>query len=125
MTYLSPAFSAILLACSNTRASSGARYTCPAPPPDTFGRLASDAFGLGQRLLRSPAGLADQAGGQPFLVVEQHLEQMLRRELLVALAQREALRRLDEALGAIGIFVEVHVPSPPAVPEPRSDPGVP
>src|SRR4030088_169535 len=41
VTKLSPAFSAAFSAASNARASSGARYTCPAPPPETFGSLFS------------------------------------------------------------------------------------
>ena len=40
VTKLSPAFWAIFSAPSKTRAVAGARYTCPAPDPPTFGSLA-------------------------------------------------------------------------------------
>src|SRR6516164_7065608 len=36
---------------------------------------------------------------------------MFGRELLVSLALRERLGRLDETAAAVGIFVEIHVPS--------------
>src|SRR3546814_7736643 len=42
------------------------------------------------------------------LVFEQRLEQMFRRNLLMVHADRDGLRRLQEALGAIGEFLEVH-----------------
>ena len=53
----------------------------------------------------------DQTGGEPFGVVEQNLEQMFGRKLLMSLAQRERLGRLNETAAAVGIFVEIHVPS--------------
>ena len=62
----------------------------------------------GQRIARTPAGALDQPGGHAFRVVEQHLQEMIGAELLVALAQSQALRRLHEALRAVGIFLEIH-----------------
>jgi len=43
---------------------------------------------------------------------------MQRRELLVAIARRKRLRRLDEAAGALGVFFNIHgeslsLPLPP------------
>src|SRR4029077_1633766 len=43
VTNESPAFSPAFSAASNTRASAGARWSAPAPPPSTFGRFASAA----------------------------------------------------------------------------------
>ena len=65
----------------------------------------------GKRLTRIAARTIDQPGGEPFGVVEQHLQQMFGRELLMSLAQRERLGGLNEAAAAIGIFVEIHVHS--------------
>ena len=42
------------------------------------------------------------------LIVEQHLEQVFGQELLVTGAERHGLRRLDEAAGAFGVFLDVH-----------------
>ena len=108
VTNLSPAFSAIFSAVSNTRASSGARYNCPAAAARNLGPLGKRRLDRAQRLAGVAAGALDQARRQAFRVVEQHLEQMLGCELLVALAQGEALGRLHEALGPIGIAFEVH-----------------
>ena len=109
VTNLSPALSAIFSAVSKTRASSGAsrpgrrRRPTPWAASPAPARRAASAFG------RTSAGALDQAGRQALRVVEQDLEQVLGAELLVALAQGEALGRLHEALGAIGILVEIHV----------------
>ena len=51
---------------------------------------------------------ADQIGAQPFLVVEQDLEQMLRRQPLMTAAQCEVLGRLDKTLRPFGVFFEIH-----------------
>ena len=48
----------------------------------------------------------------PFAVVEQHLQEMLGRELLVALAERVGLGRLDEALRPLGVFLDIHASDP-------------
>ena len=55
--------------------------------------------------------------------VEQDLEQVLGRELLMPLAQRERLGGLDEALGAVGVFVEIHDLFPRPVPNARGAVG--
>ena len=53
-------------------------------------------------------------GGQPFRVVEQDLEHVLGGELLMALAQREGLRGLDETARAVGVFLDIHASLPRA-----------
>ena len=85
---------------------------------DLPGAAARNLRTLGERRLdggQSLAGIAprpiDQTGGEPFGVVEQNLQQVLGRKLLVSLAQRERLGRLNETAAAVGIFVEIHVPS--------------
>src|SRR3546814_2609564 len=65
-------------------------------------------IGLARRLARVAARRLDQPGGHALLVFEQRLEQMFRRNLLMVHADRDGLRRLQEALGAIGEFLEVH-----------------
>ena len=81
----------------------------------TFGRLASAASTACKRLARIAAGAVDQAGRQPFRVVEQDLEQMFGGELLVALAQGQRLRGLHETAGAVGVFLEIHESTPSAL----------
>ncbi len=54
------------------------------------------------------AGALDQRAAQAVLFLQQHLEQMLRRELLVAPGERQGLGGLDRLLGAVGIEVDVH-----------------
>ena len=62
------------------------------------------------RLARAPAGAIDQTGGEALRIVEQDLENVFGKELLMPFAQRQRLGRLDESAGAVGIFVDVHVP---------------
>ncbi len=83
--------------------------------------LARSALHLGQLLERGfhagphgairAARCIDQPGRKPFLVIDQHLEQMLGHELLVALAQGQALCRLNKAAGPLGEFLDIHVRS--------------
>ena len=63
----------------------------------------------GQSLARIAARAVDQPGGESLGIVEQHLEQVLRGELLVPLARRERLGGLDETAAAVGVFVEIHI----------------
>ena len=74
-----------------------------------LGELGERGFRLGQRLARAPASAVDKAGGEPLAVVEQNLQHMLGRELLMAFARGERLRRLHEAANPIGIFVDIHM----------------
>ena len=69
---------------------------------------------------RAPAGALDKAGGHPFPIVEQHLQKVLRRELLVPLAERVGLGRLNEALRPLRILFDIHVPTPFGPPPTRS-----
>ena len=50
----------------------------------------------------------DQPRGHAFLVLQQGLEDMLGGDALVVQADRNGLRRLEKALGAVGEFFEVH-----------------
>ena len=82
---------------------------------DLAGAAAFDLGALGKRrlvggqgLTRAAARAVDEPGGQSFGVVQQHLEQMLGRELLMTLALRHRLRGLHEAAGAVGVFLEIH-----------------
>ena len=61
-----------------------------------------------ERRLGVAARLANKARGEPLVVVEQHLQQMIGRELLMALAKRKALRRLNEAACAVRKLFKIH-----------------
>ena len=74
-----------------------------------FRKLSERRFHRRQRLARAAAGAIDQAAGQTLGIVEQNLEQVLGRELLVALAQSERLGGLNEPTGAVGVFFEIHI----------------
>ena len=77
-----------------------------------MGSLPSSGFDGLVGLVGPAAGALDQGAGQAVLLLQQHLQQVLGRELLVAAGQRQALGRLDRLLGAVGIEVDVHaVPS--------------
>ena len=86
-----------------------------------LGQFGEREFDLRERVARAPARLVDQPGREPLLVVEEHLEQMLGRELLMAFADRERLRALDEAPARSVYFSKFMrcLPWPPAAP--RSD----
>ena len=78
-----------------------------------LGQLAQRQLGALQRVARASPRLVDEAGGEPLGIVEQHLQQVLGRELRVALAHGEALRALDESACALGVFLDVHSSSCP------------
>ena len=73
-----------------------------------LGKRCERPFGCRKCLAGTAAGAFDEAGGKPLLVVEEHFEDVFRGELLVALADRQGLRRLQETAGALGVFLEVH-----------------
>ena len=54
------------------------------------------------------AGAVDQTAGEALAVVQQHFEHMQRRKLLVAVAHRQRLRRLDKAARTLGVFFNIH-----------------
>ena len=91
--------------------------------------------GAGARNLRQPvervfggfedgagiaAGAVDQTAGQPLAVVQQHFQHMQCRELLVALAHRQRLRRLDETARPLGVFFNIHVIPSACHPAPKA-----
>jgi hypothetical protein len=55
------------------------------------------------------ASALDQPRGHALLVLKQRFRNMLRTDPLVVHADRDGLRRLQKALGAIGEFFEVHL----------------
>ena len=71
-------------------------------------QLAERGLGQLQRFFRLPARTRDEPRGKPLRIVEQHLQEMLRRDLRVAFAVGEALRRLQEAFETVGKFFEIH-----------------
>ncbi len=84
----------------------------PAPAPCTLGSTRHLGFDRGQRRLGIAAGRPDQAGGGAFLVVQQRLQQMLRRDPLMEFADRDRLRGLEKAPRPFGEFLNVHVHVP-------------
>ena len=64
-------------------------------------QLGKRSFRLLQSLLGVAPGAGNEPARQPFGVVEQHLQQMLGRDLRIAFAHGKRLRRLDEALEAV------------------------
>ena len=63
--------------------------------------------GCPRRLGVAPGAL-DQTIGHALVVVQQHLEQVDGGELLMAAAQRQGLRALDEAARPLGVFFDIH-----------------
>ena len=66
-----------------------------------FGELGERGFGPLQRQLGVAAGARDQPRREPLIVVEQHFQEMLGRDLRVALADRKRLRRLEKSFEAV------------------------
>ena len=82
---------------------------------------ALDARQLGERPLhrrpgrrRVAAGARDQVRGQPLVVVEQRLQQVLRQEPLVVLPERDRLPGLNEPPRPFRELLEIHVSLPQA-----------
>ncbi len=63
---------------------------------------------VGQRIAGTSARTRDQPRGQPFAIIQQNFEEMLRRQALMAFTQCKRLSGLKEALGPIGQFLEIH-----------------
>jgi len=70
--------------------------------------LGQRRVGFAQRHARIAARRLDQAGRHALLVLQQCLQQMLRADALMAHPDRDGLRRLEKALGAVSEFFEVH-----------------
>jgi hypothetical protein len=78
-------------------------------------QLCESGLDAGEHVAGATAGAVYQAGCEALRIIEQHLQKVLRGELLVAFTQGEALRRLHEALRAVGVTFEIHERiSPPA-----------
>ncbi len=73
-----------------------------------LGQLGQLGLDPGARLLGIAAGAGDQLGGLPLGVVEQDLQKVLRRQALMAAAQRQRLRVLQKAPRALGILLRFH-----------------
>ena len=58
--------------------------------------------------LALPPARCDETGRHALGIVEQRLEQVLGRNLRVAVADRKRLRGLDEAFEPVGEFIEIH-----------------
>ena len=78
-----------------------------------LGKRIQRRIGQIQRLLRATGSRARQIGGQPVLVLDQRLQQVLGRELLVRCSQGEPLRRLQQAARALGKAFHIHIVSIP------------
>ena len=78
------------------------------PTAGDFRALIERRFDGGERLAGIAAGAVDEARGEPFGVVEQHLQEVLGRELLVTLALGKGLGGLHETAAAVGVFLEIH-----------------
>ena len=73
-----------------------------------LGQPGERRIGALQRLLGVAAGACDETGRHALGIVEQRLEQVLGRNLRVAVADRNRLRGLDEAFEPVGEFIEIH-----------------
>ena len=71
-----------------------------------LGQLGELALHAGKRPLRVAPRSTDEIGSEAFVVLQQDLQQMLRRKALMAAAQRQPLRRLNEAPRTLGILLE-------------------
>jgi len=76
------------------------------------GHLGERIVDFGDRHAGVAAGTLDELRGHALLVVEQRLEQMRGRNPLVVQADRNGLCSLQEALGAVGEFLEIHANTP-------------
>ena len=70
------------------------------------------------RKLHIAPGARDQARRHAFVILEQGLEDVFRRDPLMVHADRHGLRALQETLGSVSEFLEVHlVYQPPVTPK--------
>ena len=72
------------------------------------GHLGERGIGVAQRDLRRSACRLNKARRHALLILQQGFEQMFRADPLMVHADCNGLRRLEEALGAISEFFEVH-----------------
>ena len=77
-------------------------------------QLAQLALDAGKRPGGISTGRANEIGGQAFTILKQDLKKVLGCEALMAAAQCQALRGLNESAGAFGEFFEIHGLTPSA-----------
>ncbi len=96
----------------------GREIDLPGAASGNLRQLVERVLGRFQDRARIAAGTVDQTAGQTLAVVQQYFQHMQRRKLLVAVAHRQRLRRLDEAARALGVFFNIHryFPQPAAPP---------
>ena len=95
-TYSSPACSAAALRRVEHAHEARRRLRLAGAAAADLGLLGKLGFDGGTYRLVIAAGRTDQAGGRPFLVIQQRLEQMFGRQLRVKLADGDGLGGLDE-----------------------------
>ena len=81
---------------------------CVAPLPVTAGIFRDQLVDFALRRLGIAARGVDQARRHALLVVEQRLQQMRGRDALMMLANRDRLRRLQEAARAVRQLFKIH-----------------
>ena len=86
----------------------GRKIDLPGAASRDFRQLVERVLGGFEDRAGIAAGAVDQTAGKPFAVVQQHFQHVQRRELLVAIAHGQRLRRLDEAARALGVFFNIH-----------------
>ena len=92
----------------------GGEIDLPGAAAGNLRQLVERVFGGLEDGARIAAGAVDQTAGKALAVVQQHLEQMQRRKLLVAVAHRQRLRRLDKTARTLGVFLDIHKVIPSA-----------
>ena len=86
-------------------------YTWSGPPdgPETFGRRSSSASTRRASVSTLHAGLGQDRRREPALLLEQRGQQVFDVDLLVAVADRLALRGPDRFLRFLGETIDVHI----------------
>ena len=77
-----------------------------------LGALLQGGFGRGLGLCGVAGGGGDQIAGEAVALLEQHLEQVFGRELLMPPGEGQRLGGLDGLFGAVGVEVEIHLAIP-------------
>jgi len=72
-------------------------------------QLAQFCFDSAQSLGGVTATGADQLGRHPFAVVQQGLQKVIWRDLLMVFPQTDGLGRLEKAFRPVGKFLDIHV----------------
>ena len=72
-----------------------------------LGAFGQRGFDVGQGAFGVAAGGGDQVTGQAVAFLQEHLQKVLGRELLMAARERQRLGRLDGGFGPVGILVKL------------------